>query len=88
MKLINYASVFSSNSIDKISNSSIRALETSSVGQRPARDIKSANILLTKDLHCKLADFDMALTVPYAVSNSCGTPGFIAPEMLAFGVCK
>eukprot|EP00668_Euglena_longa_P017457 GGOE01021867.1.p1 GENE.GGOE01021867.1~~GGOE01021867.1.p1 ORF type:complete len:1204 (-),score=324.47 GGOE01021867.1:651-4241(-) len=48
------------------------------------RDIKTANVLLTKDLCCKLGDFDMAATVPYSVERSCGTPGFIAPEMLAF----
>ena len=50
------------------------------------RDVKTANVLLTRDLHCKLADFDMATAVPYTVHRSCGTPGFMAPEMLAFEV--
>ena len=50
------------------------------------RDLKSANVFITKDLHCKVADFDMAIEIPYKVDCCCGTAGFIAPEMLQFKV--
>ncbi|OBZ75815.1 Protein kinase 2 [Grifola frondosa] len=52
-------------------------------------DFKADNILL--DLHgcCKVADFGMSASVPegkefdsYAFSGLCGTPGFVAPEVL------
>eukprot|EP00667_Euglena_gracilis_P004493 EG_transcript_4519 len=49
------------------------------------RDLKGMNVFLTKDLHAKLADFDFLIEIPEGVlvSGLCGTPGYIAPEMLA-----
>jgi len=50
------------------------------------RDLKGANVFLTADHQCKLADFDLAaqLFPPYySISGVCGTPGFMAPELLA-----
>ncbi|OHT09970.1 AGC family protein kinase [Tritrichomonas foetus] len=46
------------------------------------RDIKSENILIFGDGHVKLTDFGLAI---YNISNSnsfCGTPEFIAPEVI------
>ena len=45
------------------------------------RDLKGANILLTKDYVVKVADFDLACSEPLS-SDTCGTPGFMAPEVM------
>jgi len=49
------------------------------------RDLKGMNVFLTKDLHAKVADFDFLIEIPEGVmvSGLCGTPGYIAPEMLS-----
>ena len=44
------------------------------------RDLKGANCFLDEDRHLKLADFDCA--VLGSSEQLCGTPGFIAPEVL------
>lgn len=52
------------------------------------RDIKPANLLMVNDKECgariKLADFGMAsfVSVDNLVRGRCGTPGFVAPEIL------
>ena len=53
------------------------------------RDLKGENIFLTEDLHCKLADFDLALLIPYDPNcDVCGSIGYMAPEMLRCAVCS
>eukprot|EP00669_Euglena_mutabilis_P000852 TRINITY_DN11099_c0_g1_i1.p2 TRINITY_DN11099_c0_g1~~TRINITY_DN11099_c0_g1_i1.p2 ORF type:complete len:285 (+),score=99.72 TRINITY_DN11099_c0_g1_i1:148-1002(+) len=50
------------------------------------RDLKGQNVFLTKSGTAKVADFDfVAKAEPptYSVRGICGTPGFMAPEMLA-----
>eukprot|EP00667_Euglena_gracilis_P005391 EG_transcript_5430 len=50
------------------------------------RDLKGQNVFLTKAGTAKVADFDFVARVDppkYAVKGICGTPGFMAPEMLA-----
>lgn len=50
------------------------------------RDLKPENLLLTSqhdDAHIKLADFGFARSVLQGyVSTQCGTPGYVAPEIL------
>lgn len=50
------------------------------------RDLKPENLLLTSphdDAHIKLADFGFARSVLNGyVSTQCGTPGYVAPEIL------
>eukprot|EP01012_Entosiphon_sulcatum_P058104 TRINITY_DN8205_c0_g1_i1.p1 TRINITY_DN8205_c0_g1~~TRINITY_DN8205_c0_g1_i1.p1 ORF type:complete len:719 (-),score=158.46 TRINITY_DN8205_c0_g1_i1:95-2251(-) len=60
---------------------SMRALHQS---QPPImhRDLKGANLFLDKDLHIKLADFDLATDQPTSTLIG-GTPGYCAPEVLA-----
>ncbi|XP_033097627.1 serine/threonine-protein kinase PLK4-like [Anneissia japonica] len=48
------------------------------------RDLTLANILLTKDLNCKIADFGLAtkLNLPSEKHYTmCGTPNYISPEI-------
>ncbi|KAH9902184.1 Pkinase-domain-containing protein [Xylariomycetidae sp. FL2044] len=52
------------------------------------RDIKPENILLVdKDLHIKLADFGLAKIIGEEsfTTTLCGTPSYVAPEILAEG---
>ncbi|XP_033632007.1 serine/threonine-protein kinase PLK4-like [Asterias rubens] len=48
------------------------------------RDLTLGNILLTKDMHCKIADFGLAakLNMPNEKHYTmCGTPNYISPEI-------
>eukprot|EP00667_Euglena_gracilis_P004916 EG_transcript_4944 len=48
------------------------------------RDIKGCNVFLDKDRHVLMADFDLATTAP--AKGMCGTPGYMAPEVLSGGL--
>ncbi|XP_057832393.2 L-type lectin-domain containing receptor kinase SIT2-like [Cryptomeria japonica] len=53
------------------------------------RDIKSSNVLLDSDLHAKLGDFGLARLYRHdgnsLTTRVAGTPGYIAPELVATG---
>ena len=52
------------------------------------RDIKAENILLARcDENCefKLADFGLATLAPNSLQEKCGSPGYVAPEILRRG---
>ncbi|XP_030836097.1 serine/threonine-protein kinase PLK4 [Strongylocentrotus purpuratus] len=52
------------------------------------RDLTLANILLTRDMHCKIADFGLAaqLKLPEEQHYTmCGTPNYISPEIATRG---
>jgi len=46
------------------------------------RDLKPENILLNKDGYLKLTDFGFAKIVPNKTYTLCGTPEYIAPEVI------
>jgi len=46
------------------------------------RDLKPENILIAEDGHIKLADFNLAKYLDDKSRTICGTPEYIAPEVL------
>ena len=46
------------------------------------RDIKLENILLSAQGHVRICDFGVSITTPGLTSTLCGTPEYMAPEMI------
>ena len=47
------------------------------------RDVKPQNLLISNEGELKLADFGLAVTVREPLFTVCGTPTYVAPEILA-----
>ncbi len=51
------------------------------------RNIKPSNILIQDEKNIKITNFNLAAfsSTPYSNLRVCGTPGYMAPEMINFG---
>ena len=46
------------------------------------RDLKPENVMIALDGHIKLADFGLAKKIDKRTHTICGTPEYIAPEII------